>query len=65
MVAINDFLHTPFFSFGIILFIYGLLIGFGAFVRALLTRMSGEERDEAAPARMSGTAEEHPIRKAA
>ena len=65
MFAINDFLHTPFFSLGITLFIYGLLIGFGAFVRALLSRMCGEESDEAATARMSETAKEHPIRKAA
>ena len=65
MVSAYDFLHTLFFSFGIMLFIYSLLIGFGAFVRALLSRMWEEESDEAATARMSGRAKEPPIRKAA
>jgi len=65
MIATNDFLHTPIFSIGIILFIYGLLIGFGAFVRVLLSQIWGETSVEVATARMSETAKEPPIRKAA
>jgi hypothetical protein len=52
MVSLNDFFHTPFFGFMIILFIYSLLMSFGVLVNALISRMWGEASDEAATARM-------------
>jgi hypothetical protein len=43
MVTTHNFLHTfPIFSFEIILFIYSLLMCFGALVRALISRIWGE-----------------------
>jgi len=48
MVSANDFIHARIFSFGIMRFISSLLMGFGALVHALLSRMWGDARDEAA-----------------
>lgn len=53
MIATHNFLHTPIFSFEIILFIYSLLMCFGALVRALISRVWGETSDDAATARMN------------
>ena len=53
MVSAYGFLHTPLVSFVIILFIYSLLIGFGAIVTELISRIWGEANDKAATARMN------------
>jgi hypothetical protein len=53
MVATNNFLHAPIFSFGVILFIYSLLMGFGALVSALISWTWEEASDEAATARIN------------
>ena len=42
-----------------------LLTGFGALMHALMSRIWGEARDDAATARMGRTEKEPPIRKAA
>jgi len=46
-------------------FMLSILTGIGAFVSVLMSRIWGEERDDAATAHMSKTAKEPPIRKAA
>jgi len=46
-------------------FMLSILTGIGAFVSVLMSRIWGEERDDAATAHMSRTAKEPPIRKAA
>ena len=53
------------FSVVVMLFILGILTAFGALVSVLMSRIWGEERDDAATAHMSRTAKEPPIRKAA
>jgi Na+-transporting methylmalonyl-CoA/oxaloacetate decarboxylase gamma subunit len=53
------------FSIGIVLFMLSLLTGFSALVSALMCRIWGEVRDDAAIARTSRTPEEPPFRKAA
>ncbi len=53
------------FSVVAMLFMLSILTGIGALVSVLMSRIWGEERDDAATARMSGTAKEPPIRKAA
>ena len=53
------------FSVVVMLFILSILTGFGALVSVLMSRIWGEERDDAATAHMSRTAKEPPIRKAA
>jgi hypothetical protein len=53
------------FSVVVMLFSLSILTGFGAFVYVLVSRIWGEERDDAATARMSGAAKEPPFRKAA
>jgi hypothetical protein len=53
------------FSFGVMLFILSMLTGFGAFVYALMSRIWGEARDDAATALMGWTEKAPPIRKAA
>lgn len=52
-------------SIGIVLFMVGLLTGFGALVNVLISRIWGEEREAAATPRMSSRAEEPPTRKKA
>ena len=52
-------------SIGIVLFMLSLLTGFSALVSALMSRIWGESRDDAATARLGRTAKEPPIRKAA
>ena len=52
-------------SIGVVLVMLFLLTGFSALVSALMTRIWGEVRDDAAIARMSKTPKEPPIRKAA
>ena len=52
-------------SLGVVLVMLFLLTGFSALVSALMTRIWGEVRDDAAIARMSRTPKEPPIRKAA
>jgi len=47
------------------LFMLSILMGIGALVSSLMSRVWGEERDDAATAHMSRTAKEPPIRKAA
>jgi hypothetical protein len=47
------------------LFMLSILTGIGALVSLLMSQIWGEERNDAATARMSGTAKEPPIRKAA
>jgi len=53
------------FSVVVMLFILSILTGFGALVSVLMSRIWGEERDDAATAVMSGMAKEPPFRKAA
>ena len=53
MVSTNNVFHTPLFSFGIILLIYGLLISFGVLVNVLLSGIWGEASDGVATARMT------------
>jgi hypothetical protein len=65
MVSARNFLDTWIFSVVAMLFMLGILTGIGALVSVLMSRIWGEERDDAATARMSGTAKEPPIRKAA
>jgi len=52
-------------SIGVVLVMLFLLTGFSALVSALMTRIWGEVRDDAAIARMSRTPKEPPFRKAA
>ena len=52
-------------SIGVVLVMLFLLTGFSALVSALMSRIWGEVRDDAAIARMSRTPKESPIRKAA
>ena len=53
------------FSVGLMLLILSLLTGFGTLVHALMSRIWGEARDDAATACMRRRAKEPPIRKAA
>ena len=53
------------FSVVVMLFILSILIGFGVFVYVLVSRIWGEERDDAKTGRMSGAAKGPPFRKAA
>ncbi len=53
------------FSVVVMLFILSILTGFGVFVYVLVSRIWGEERDDAKPGRMSGAAKGPPFRKAA
>ena len=52
-------------SIGVVLVMLFLLTGFSALVSALMTRIWGEVRDDAAIVRTSRTPEEPPFRKAA
>jgi len=52
-------------SIGVVLVMLFLLTGFSALVSALMSRIWGEVRDDAATDRMSRTPKEPPIRKAA
>ena len=52
-------------SVGVVLFMLSILTGFGALVSALMSRIWGEEPDVAETPRMSSTAKEPSIRKAA
>jgi Na+-transporting methylmalonyl-CoA/oxaloacetate decarboxylase gamma subunit len=52
-------------SIGVVLVMLFLLTGFSALVSALMTRIWGDVRDDAATAHMSRTPKEPPIRKAA
>ena len=52
-------------SIGVVLVMLFLLTGFSALVSALMSRIWGGVRDDAAIARMSKTPKEPPIRKAA
>lgn len=52
-------------SIGVVLVMLFLLTGFSALVSALMSRIWGEVRDDAAIACMSRTPKELPIRKAA
>jgi len=65
MVSAKGFFDTWIFSVGAMLFILGILTGFGALVSVLMSRIWGEERDDAATTHMSGMAKEPPFRKAA
>ncbi len=65
MVSAKGFFDTWIFSVVAMLFMLSILTGIGALVSLLMSRIWGEERDDAATARMSGTAKEPPIRKAA
>jgi hypothetical protein len=65
MVSASGFFDTGIFSFGLMLFMLSILTGFGALVSVLVSRIWGEERDDAATDRMSGEAKEPPFRKAA
>ena len=53
------------FSVVVMLFILSILIGFGVFVYVLVSRIWGEERNDAKTGRMSGAAKGPPFRKAA
>ena len=64
MFSAWDF-HSWIFSIGIVLVMLFLLTGFSALVSALMSRIWGEVRDDAATDRMSRTPKEPPIRKAA
>jgi len=64
MFSAWDF-HSWIFSIGIVLVMLFLLTGFSALVSALMSRIWGEVRDDAATVRMSRTPKEPPIRKAA
>jgi Na+-transporting methylmalonyl-CoA/oxaloacetate decarboxylase gamma subunit len=57
--------HSWIFGFGVELLIFSLLVGFGAFVSALVCRIWGDANEEASTANRSTTAEEHTIDKAA
>jgi hypothetical protein len=65
MVSAGNFFDTWIFSVLAMLFMLSILTGIGALVSWLMSQIWGEERDDAATARMSGTAKEPPIRKAA
>jgi hypothetical protein len=65
MVSARNFFDTWIFSFGLMLFMLSILTGFGAFVYALMSRIWGEARDDAATALMGGREKEPSIRKAA
>ncbi len=65
MVSAKGFFDTWIFSVGVMLFILSILTGIGALVSLLMSRIWGEERDDAATAHMNRTAKEPPIRKAA
>jgi hypothetical protein len=65
MVSARNFFDTWIFSFGLMLFMLSMLTGIGAFVYALMSRIWGETRDDAATVRMGWTEKEPPIRKAA
>jgi hypothetical protein len=53
------------FSVVAMLFMLSILTGSGALVSLLMSRIWGEERDDAETAHMSRTVKEPPIRKAA
>ena len=65
MVSASGFFDTWIFSFGLTLFMLSILTGFGALVSVLVSRIWGEERDDAVSDCMSGEAKEPPFRKAA
>ena len=65
MVPAGGFFDTWIFSVCVMLFILGILTGFGALVSVLVSRIWGEERDDAATDCMSGEAKEPPFRIAA
>jgi hypothetical protein len=65
MVPTKSFFDTWIFSVGAMLFILGMLTGFGALVSVVMHRIWGEAPDDAATARTSRTPKEPPIRKAA
>lgn len=65
MVSAKGFFDTWIFSVGAMLFILSILMGFSALVSVLMSRIWREVRDDAATARMNGTSEEPPFRKAA
>ena len=65
MVSARNFFDTWIFSVGAMLFMLSILTGIGALVSLLMSRIWGEERDDAATARMNRTAKEPPFRKAA
>ena len=53
MVSAKGSIDTWIFSVGAMLFILGILAGFGAVVSVLMSRIWGEAPDEASTARMS------------
>jgi hypothetical protein len=65
MVSARNFFDTWIFSVVAMVFMLSILTGIGALVSLLMSRIWGEERDDAATAHMSRTAKEPPIRKAA
>jgi hypothetical protein len=65
MVSAKGFFDTWIFSVEAMLFILSILMGFGALVSMLMSRICGEAPDDAATARMSRTPKGPPIRKAA
>jgi uncharacterized membrane protein len=65
MVSARNFFDTWIFSVVAMLFMLSILTGIGALVSLLMSRIWGEERDDAATAHMSRTTKEPPIRKAA
>jgi hypothetical protein len=65
MVSARNFFDTWIFSVVAMLFMLSILTGIGALVSLLMSRIWGEERDDAATAHISRTAKEPPIRKAA
>jgi hypothetical protein len=64
MFSAWDF-HSWITSIGMVLFMLTLLTGFSALVSLLMFRILGEERDDAATARMSRMPKKPPFRKAA
>src|SRR6266849_1321653 len=58
MVSARNFFDTWIFSVVAMLFMLSILTGIGALVSLLMSRIWGEKRDDAATARMSGTAKE-------
>ena len=53
MVPAKGFFDTWIFSVGAMLFILGILTGFGALVSVVMSRIWGEAPDDATTARMS------------
>ena len=65
MVSARNFFDTWIFSVVAMLFMLSILTGIGAVVNLLISRIWGEERDDAKTGRMSGAAKGPPFRKAA